>query len=367
MPTRRQYLALAAAVAGGTAGCSESFAEDIGTTTAPDNRTATTRTATDSPGPYARVYRRTVDSVVLVRTRSVGGGGSGSGFVYRDGVVVTNDHVVDGAAAVEVRFNRGEWRDAEVVGTDAYSDLAALRVDAPDYADPLSFVETDPPIGTEVVAIGNPFGLDRSVSAGIVSGVDRAIPAPTGGFRVPDAVQTDAAVNPGNSGGPLVALDGEVVGVISAAGAENIAFAVSAALARRVLPALVETGAYDHAYMGLRLRTVTPAIAAANGLAEPRGVLVTAVLRDGPSDGAIEPAQDTDFVDGVRVPVGGDVVVAIDGRAVGSVSDVFSYLALETSPGDTVEVGLVRDGERRTVDVTLGERPPPGTAGSSGA
>jgi S1-C subfamily serine protease len=309
--------------------------------------------------PYTEVYRQTIDSVVLVRVTSAGGGGQGSGFVWDDRHVVTNQHVVEGAENIDVRFSDGDWRTGTVVGTDVYSDLAVVRVDdKPGYATPLELVPEEPPIGTRVVALGNPFGLGGSVSEGIVSGVDRSLPAPNN-FNIPDAIQTDAAVNPGNSGGPLVTLRGRVVGVINSGGGDNIGFAISAALMERVIPSLIGTGDYEHAYMGVRLLGVTPAIAEAMDLDEVGGVHITQVRPGGPSDGVLRGATDTAFVNGQSVDVGGDVVVRMGDRAIETTNDLSTFLALETSPGDTIPVEVIRDGERANVRLTLGSRPDP--------
>ena len=362
--TRRRLLAAAGtAIAGGVAGCVNR--DSVGASTEPDGTFSPEGTATPDGdvSPYTRVYRRTVESVVLIRAFTPLGRGQGSGFVYQSGdYVVTNQHVVEGATELEVRYSRGEWRTAEIVGTDYYSDLAVVEVEnAPGYAEPLSLVETEPPIGTEVVAIGNPFGLEKTVSAGIISGTNRSITVDTatqGGFSIPDAIQTDAALNPGNSGGPILTLDGRVVGVVSRGGGDNVGFGISAALTRRVVSALIEEGDYEHSYMGVGLNSVSPTIADANGLEEARGVIVAQVMEGGPSEGVLEESR-IETVDGIPVPVGGDVIVALGGARVDTLNDLSTFLALETSPGDTITVTVIRDGERRDVDLTLGERPEP--------
>jgi len=323
------------------------------TTAGGGSSAATTRPPADVDSPYAAVYQSGIDSVVLVRA----GDGQGTGWLYDDSVVVTNQHVVGVSDAVDVRFNDGEWRTGSVLGTDPHSDLAAVEVpDPPSGAGaPLALQSGAPVVGQEVVAIGNPFALNGSVTTGVVSGTDRAIPAPTG-YRIPDAVQTDAAVNPGNSGGPLMSLDGEVVAVVNSGGGDNIGFGISAALTERVVPSLVETGDYEHSYVGLSFTAVTPAVAEANGLDEARGLLVVSVDPTGPSADVMRGSDDTAFVDGRRVRVGGDVVLAVDDTTVDTFEELLSLLALRTSPGDTVTVEFLRDGERRTVDVELGVR-----------
>ena len=360
--SRRRLLQFSGAgLVASLAGCNSlggSSATDPSSTTASaaDSTTtdvATTDTNDAAESVYAQVYQETIGSVVLVRTET----GRGTGFVFDDGHVVTNAHVVGTADAAEIRFREGEWRTGEVVGSDAHSDLAAIAVeDRPEYARPLEFISNDPVVGQEVVVIGNPFGLDGTVTAGIVSGVNRSIPSPAG-YSIPDAVQTDAAVNPGNSGGPIVSLDGTVVAVINSGGGDNVAFGISAALTQRVVPELVENGEYEHAYMGVLFASVTPAVAEANGLDRPRGVLVDEVLEGGPSDGVLKSSDDEEFVDGELVPVGGDVVTAMDDTEVTTMEDLSSFLALDTSPGKTVSLTVLRDGTEQTVDLTLGSRP----------
>ncbi|SEO82838.1 serine protease, S1-C subfamily, contains C-terminal PDZ domain [Halogranum amylolyticum] len=354
--SRRRFLAGLGSVAlGASAGCSSPRSR--APTASPTGDDATSQ-ATVGDEPYTRAYRSVVASVVLVRVYGTDGrAGQGSGFVYDDRHLVTNEHVVRGSSEVRVRFREGEWAVADVVGTDVYSDLAVLRVpNRPDYATPLSLVESEPPVGTRVVAVGAPFDLGGSVSAGIVSGQDRALPS-AAGFTIPDAVQTDAAVNPGNSGGPLVTLDGEVAGIINSGGGDNIGFAISAALARRVVPALVEDGRYDHPFVGVQLQEVSPLVAEANDLGRARGVVVVRVIPDGPAAGVLRGSDGRTVVEGTEVPVGGDVVVGVDGTTIRTQADLGTYLALETSPGDTVMLTVLRSGKRRQVEVTLGSRP----------
>ncbi|MFB6172381.1 MAG: S1C family serine protease [Haloarculaceae archaeon] len=345
--SRRQALALSgAALAGALAGC-----------LAPTDRSAPAQAddATDDASVYTRVYRETVGSVVLVQTDD----GQGSGFVVDGQHLLTNYHVVAGAQSVQVRFREGEWRPGRAVGSDAYSDLAVVSVpDRPEYARPLAF-QTDPTVGQEVVVLGNPFGLDGTLTTGVVSGVNRAIPSPAG-YTIPDAVQTDAAVNPGNSGGPIVSLAGDVLAVVNSGGGDNVAFGISAALARRVVPALIESGTYDHPYLGASFVDVTPAIAAANGLDPAQGIVVVEVVEGGPADGALRPSQGSAVVGGRQLPVGGDVVVAIDDERVKTLEDLSSHLALQTRPGDATTLTVLRDGEPRSVEVRLGTRPRPG-------
>lgn len=355
--TRRRLLR----VAGGTV----ALGAVSGSVTANTGRSAVERTqgtVQEQDERYTEIYAEAIDSVVLVNVFGDGDddempGGLGSGFVVDGGYVVTNDHVAGNAAEVELQFRDEQWRSASVVGSDVHSDLAVLEVDdVPDAADGLSFTETEPTVGQEVLALGNPLGLDASISQGLVSGVDRSLPSPTG-FSIPAAIQTDAPVNPGNSGGPLVSLAGDVLGVVFAGAGQTIGFAISAALANRVVPALADDGEYQHAYLGVSVLPVGPLVAEANDLEEPRGVLIVDVLPDAPADDVLEPADDVESVDGDPVPVGGDVIIAIDDQDIPNQERLSSVLALETSPGETVDVEVVRDGEHQTVELTLEPRP----------
>ncbi|MDY6765622.1 MAG: trypsin-like peptidase domain-containing protein [Halobacteria archaeon] len=316
---------------------------------------------TSDPGRFTEVYRETIDSIVSIRvTNSFGAVSLGSGFVYdSDGHIVTNQHVVEGANVIEVRFSNGEWRTAEVIGTDIYTDLAVLKVNnMPDYAEPLEVADTSPALGQQVVAIGNPLGLEGSITHGIISGLDRMM-VTENNFVIPNVIQTDAPVNPGNSGGPIVTLDGKVVGVIRAKEGDNIGFAISPALVQKVVPSLIDDGDHDHAFMGITTIEVTPTVAEANGLENVTGVLVVDVLEDGPSKGVLEPSNSNETVDNIQVPTGGDVIIAINGTRIASQEELASYLMTRTSPGDTIEVTVIRDGEVTTVEVTLGKRPEP--------
>lgn len=341
---RRVLLATGAALVGGLAGCVNAPEPEE------SEAVSSPQIESNAESPYTAVYEAVIDSVVLVQvTGSAFGQGEGTGFVYDDEHLITNDHVVMGADEIDVQFEGGEWRSASVVGTDPHSDLAVLNVDdRPDSATPLRLSESDAVVGQEVVAIGNPLGLDASVSRGIVSGVNRSLPSPTQ-FNIPDAIQTDAAVNPGNSGGPLVNLDGDVEGVIFAGGGDNIGFAISAALTRRVVPSLVETGEYEHSYLGVQFAPVTPDVAEANDLEEARGVLIAGVESGGPVDGRLRTDENPASLEG-------DIVVGIDGTEIPDRNAFSSYLALETSPGETVSMTVIRDGVEQSISVTLGSR-----------
>jgi len=374
--TRRGVLAAVASLSAALAGCAGRF--DTGTVTDEGDADPATVTAqpvgsrdstappgTDGPpgetSEYTRAYRGIAPSVTTVRVSTPTGGGQGSGAIHDDRHVVTNQHVVADAEHVSVVYSNGEYATASVRGADPYSDLAALRVPDghPTDAPPLSFADEDPAIGTEVIAVGTPLGVGESVSGGIVSGVDRSLPAPND-FTIADAIQTDAAANPGNSGGPLATLSGRPLGLVNSIRGNDITFAISGALMDEVIPALIERGGYDHSFVGVSILGVTPAVAEANDLDTARGVYVVRVLEEGPAAGALRGADGaTATTFGQEVPVGGDVIVSVDGVAVADPGEFGSYLALETDPGDTIRLGVLRDGERETVEVTLAARPAP--------
>ena len=362
--TRREALsALGTAITFGVAGCvsapspdADSGPQTLDDGELPDPTPASERTGGED-GIYAEVYREAIDSVVLIRDRDPAGA-QGSGFVYEGDYIVTNEHVVANVDGVRIQFSGDQWSTGTVVGDDVYSDLAVIEAEeTPEFATSLPLTDDDPVVGQEVMALGNPLGLDASVSRGIISGVNRSLPSPTD-FRIPNAIQTDASVNQGNSGGPLVDLDADVVGVINAGGGEGIGFAISAALTRRVVPALIEDGEFEHTYLGVLLTEVTPEIAEANDLERPTGVIVSEVLDDTPAEGVLQDSEEQ-TVDGVDLPVGGDVIVEIDGEPIPTQEDLSRILALDADPGDTLEFTIVRDGELLAVEITLDRRPDP--------
>ncbi|MXV63490.1 trypsin-like serine protease [Natronorubrum sp. JWXQ-INN-674] len=361
-PDRRGFLALAGAgLVGAVAGCSEPRVDNSMEGTS--SRTIDRDNVADG-STFTDVYESVIDSVTQVQVHGVDdpitgeeGRGQGSGFVFDETHVVTNEHVVAGGDSVDLQYINGDWTSTRVVGIDRYSDLAVLEVDhVPDGATPLSLADERPVVGQEVLAIGNPYGLEGSMTKGIVSGVDRTLDAPNRNFSFSNVIQTDAAVNPGNSGGPLVNLDGEVIGVINAGGGENIGFAISGALTSRIVPTLIDAGEYDHPFMGIGLATVDRHIAEANNLPEATGIIVTDVIDGEPADGVLEPATIQGGSD--PVPAGGDVIFAIDGEPIPDRHALSTYLDLETSPGDTIEMDLWRNGVETTASLTLGVRPP---------
>ena len=288
------------------------------------------------------------------------GEATGSGFVVdKDGTILTNAHVVDGADSVTVSFEEGgEEIPAEVKGVDTSTDLAALKIDPSDVDDlevlPLgdsSKVE----VGDPVVAIGNPFGYSRTVTTGIVSGLQREIVAPDG-FQISDVIQTDASINPGNSGGPLLDANGRVIGINSqiatggGQGSVGIGFAVPVNTAKDLLPQLREGGEIEHAWLGVQMSDVDEDVAKELDLPVDHGALVVEATEDGPADDAGLRGGDPETGEG------GDVITAIDGNKVNTSDDLAGAIAGK-QPGDSVELEYYRDGERETVEIELGERP----------
>jgi S1-C subfamily serine protease len=368
--TRREVLGIGAAIAGGSAAGCLGRADEPAVGGAGTARIDPPVTADDPD--YADVYEAVVPSVARVQTYvesrqtpfgpgEGGAAGQGSGFLYDDSHLVTNDHVIGDPDTIRVQATDETWVNATVVGRDPYSDLAVVELDGELPGDPLPVARELPPVGARVLVVGAPLGLEGSATQGIVSGRNRTIPASTapGRFSIADAIQTDAALNPGNSGGPIVTLDGTVVGVATATRGDNIGFGVSARLVNEVVPALVERGRYEHSFMGVRVRAVDPLLAAGNDLPDASGVYVAAVVDGGPADGTLRGTEGEATVDGATVPTGGDVIVALDGTDIGGNADLSRFLALETDPGDELAVTVVRDGREETVDLTLETRPDP--------
>lgn len=309
---------------------------------------------------YQQAYQNLMDSVVSLRVTTTTGRGQGTGFVYdSNGHIVTNHHVIQNAETVQVMFREGEWREAEIVGQDVYSDLAVLKVDdIPSYIEDLDIAQSDPKPGQVVMALGNPFGLQETITHGIISGVNRSMDT-AGNFQIPDTVQTDAPINPGNSGGPLINKQGLVVGVNRAKQGDNIGFAISPQIVERVVPSLIENGEYQHPYLGISMRDVTPTIANAMNLEKASGVMVAATVEGGPSAGVLEGGNVRARTPAGSVRIGGDIITGIEGKSIDSSQELTSYLSTQTRPGGTVEITIIREGERQTVEVELGTRPKP--------
>lgn len=294
----------------------------------------------------------------------------GSGFIYDDnGHIVTNLHVASGSNQLDVTFADGTIYRATLIGSDPFTDLAVLYIkDAPkDKLVPLPLADsTKIRVGEQVAAIGNPFGLSSSMTSGIVSGIGRLIPSQDSGplpFFIPDIIQTDAPINPGNSGGPLLDMRNEVIGVNTAIRSTTgefagIGFAVPSNTIGKIVPSLIKTGKFQHPWVGISGADMTPGLAKALKLNEPRGVLVVEVIGGSPAEKAgIKAGNNPTKVDGQTVPLGGDIVLELDGHQIRKVDDILVYLQREKSVGDTMDVTIVRGGELRHVNVHLEARP----------
>jgi len=319
-----------------------------------------------------QVYVLVEESVVQVLNRKMGLNGlepsaRGSGFLYdKDGHIITNNHVVEGADAIEATFLDGTTAKASLVGTDPYSDLAVLRVDvSSERLRPVTLGNSSKLlVGEAVYAVGAPFGLGWSLTKGIVSQIGRSLPA-TGGYLIPGEIQVDAAINPGNSGGPLLNGLGEVVGVNTAIQSETgvfsgVGFAIPSNLVRRAVPSLIQMGRYDHPWLGVAGTDVTSSIAEKMNLSETRGFLVMSVVEDSPAEKAeIRGGNRTEMIEGSNMSIGGDVITHIDGRPVRRLEDLLVYLEYSKTPGERVVLDIIREGQAITVEATLGVRPPP--------
>jgi len=296
----------------------------------------------------------------------------GSGFVWdSNGDIVTNNHVIDGADKIEVTFSDGTILPATLVGADPDSDLAVIKVDAAaSQLHPVSLADsTTVKVGQLAVAIGNPFGLEGTMTTGIISAVGRSLPADQNlstSYTIPDVIQTDAPINPGNSGGVLVDAQGQVLGVTSAIespvrASAGIGFAIPSAIVNNVVPALIKDGKYVHAWLGISGTTLIPDFATAMNLnSGQRGALVEEIVPNSPADKAgLRGSTKDATIEGQTVKVGGDVITAIDSQVVTGMDDLIAYLARSTKADQTVSLTILRDGKEQLVQVVLAARPSP--------
>ena len=295
-----------------------------------------------------------------------GGIATGSGFLIDDaGHILTNAHVVDGSSSVTVKFGDGDTLDAKVLGVDDSTDVAVLSVDASQLdATPLELGDSSAVgVGDPAVAIGNPYGLDRTVTSGIISALQRSISAPNG-FTISDVLQTDAAINPGNSGGPLIDAGGRVIGVNSqiatgtgSSGSVGIGFAVPINTAKDVAEQIIDGGDVEHAYLGISGTDLDATLADVLNLDTEDGALVQDVQPDSPAaDAGLEAGDATVEVDGQKVQAGGDVITAVDGTPIAGMDELIAAVNAK-QPGDEVTLDVIRGGDPQQIDVELGDRP----------
>jgi S1-C subfamily serine protease len=339
--------------------------------------------ATQSPAAFdngegktiAEIYRQSGRGVVQVIATQVSSdnpffgaqesSASGSGFVIDNaGHIITNYHVIEGARKVEVNFSGEDRMDAKVIGSDPSTDIAVLEIDAQARAlRSLPLGDSDSVnVGDAVIAIGNPFSLERTVTAGIVSALQRRITAPDG-FAIDEVIQTDAAINHGNSGGPLLNANGEVIGVnaqieTETGGNVGIGFAIPINTVKEVVSQLIEEGKVEHAYLGVEMATIDENLAENFNLPVDQGALVQRVHDDSPAERAgLQGGDRNVVVDGESYLLGGDIIVKADGQDVASSNDLGKIVASK-EPGDQLELEIRRDGETQTITVTLASRPP---------
>ena len=319
-----------------------------------------------------QAYALVEKSVVQVLNKQIGENGlkpaaSGTGFVYDvDGHIITNNHVIDQADAIEVTFLDGVTLKASLVGVDPDSDLAVLNVKS--VRERLSPVilgnSSNLQVGEAIYAVGAPFGLSWSLTKGIVSQIGRTLPA-SGGYSIPGVIQVDAAINPGNSGGPLLNGLGEVIGVNTAIQSDTgvfsgVGFAIPSNLVKKVVPSLVRTSRYDHPWLGVAGTDVTPSIAEEMNLPEARGFLVSSVVENSPAEKAgIRRGYRMVVVEGRNITIDGDVITHMDGKPLRKLEDLLTHLEYDKKPGDRVILNIIRDGKPITLEATLGVRPPP--------
>jgi 2-alkenal reductase len=363
--------------------CNLSELADLVITPTPDSPTATTvpdvTEVIATPPPPAEaiwldveeqlvidVYARVGPAVVCITARDHFGGCIGSGFILdKEGHIITNNHVAEAAPNLLVTLADEHSVPAEIVGQDAGSDLAVLDIEVP--PEELTVVELGESstlrVGQRAIAIGNPFGLERTITTGIISSLGRTLDRPESSFQIAQVIQTDAAINPGNSGGPLLDSQGRVIGVNTAIRSQTgvnsgVGFAIPVDVVKRVVPELIAEGRYRHTWVGVFGRTISPEMVEAMDLPVETGVLVASVEPGSPADVAGLRGGDRDIsVSGLMMRAGGDILVSINDVEVKRFDDLINYLATRTSVGDIVTLTVVRGVQQITLEVTLEERP----------
>ena len=303
--------------------------------------------------------------VNTIRNQTSDTGGVGSGFVFdKMGHIITNAHVIEGSTKTVVTFLDGRSYNAEIIGMDEYTDIGVIKVNADlKLLNPLSLGDSSNlNVGEPIAAIGNPFGLSGSMTSGIVSQMGRLLPSGSG-YSIPDVIQTDAAINPGNSGGPLLNMRGNIVGINTAIQSTTgeftgVGFAIPSQTVAKIVPTLISEGEYKHPWIGISGRDIDPDTANVLGLKDALGFLIITVVENSPaSDAGLIGSDKMIEVDGKEYPVGGDVIVAVDGMDVRKIDDILVHLQRVKTVGDEMNLEVLRDGRTTNVTVILQERP----------
>ncbi len=323
----------------------------------------------------SEIFEKTEDGVVSITVKkhtALGDSSAfGSGFVYdTKGHIITNNHVVEDSANIIVTFVNGKSYKAQVVGTDPFTDIAVIKVQTDTNDKDFNILQALPigdssqlKVGERVTAIGNPFGLSGSMTAGIVSQMGRLLPSQESGFSIPDVIQTDAAINPGNSGGPLLNMKAQVVGITTAIFSNGgdfagVGFAVPSKTVSKIVPSLIENGEYKQPWIGITTMDVSPDLAEILELKDAKGVMVMTVVKDSPADNAgLHGSSQTVMFNDLEYKVGGDVILSIDGQDVRKIDDILIYLQREKGVGDEIYLGILRDGKPMEITVKLEQRP----------
>ncbi len=316
------------------------------------------------------IFEQSESGVVRVNVQReaqvIGASSVGSGFVFDTfGRIITNSHVVADAKKIVVTFLDGRSYNAQLVGADPFTDIAVVKVNAEQTQfHPISLGDSSRlKVGEQIAAIGNPFGLSGSMTSGIVSQLGRLLPAQGSGFSIPDVIQTDAAINPGNSGGPLLNMKGEVVGIntaIQSASGEftGVGFAIPSRTLMKIVATLIQEGEYNHPWLGISGRDIDPDLANILNLTDAKGFLVITVVENSPASKAgLHGSIETKEIDGVNYPIGGDIILSVDGKEVRQIDDILIHLQREKSVGDEIVLEILRDGRTTNFVLLLEERP----------
>ena len=292
-------------------------------------------------------------------------GGVGSGFVFdKKGHIITNAHVIEDSTKTVVTFLDGRSYNAEIIGIDQYTDIGVIKVNADlKLLQPLTLGDSSNlQVGEPITAIGNPFGLSGSMTSGIISQMGRLLPSGSG-YSIPDVIQTDAAINPGNSGGPLLNMRGDIVGINTAIQSTTgeftgVGFAIPSQTVAKIVPTLISEGEYNHPWIGISGRDIDPDMANVLGLKDALGFLIITVVEKSPaSEAGLIGSDKTIKVESREYPVGGDIILAVDGIDVRKIDDILIHLQRVKTVGDEMNLEILRDGRTTNITIVLQERP----------